>query len=455
MAVVVGTAALVVGTGASPVGAAPTEDGPTAARYGAAWLATQLDAGIPMQNFGSADWGVTLDGALGLVASGTGGDQVEDVWDALVTDRESAVTVGGADAPGRIARAIMLAIVTGHDPRSVGTGVGGDLIARLESTMRVDGADAGLYGSSSPTYDGAFRQGYSIAALIAAGETPDQLAVDWLASQQCDSGDDSGSWMPYRSDLAVPCAADPAAFVGPDTNATAAGITALAALGEQDGDATDAALSWLDRVQEADGGWGQMAGYGTDPNSTALVLSSLIAVDQADSSRFADKSRTPLAALLSFQLGCEAPEADRGAFTFPGSNNAPNGFATAQALGVAAGEPFVFEPGDVTSGVTTLDCTPATTTTTTSTLTTSTTSTTVASSTTVAPSTTLPATTVGAQVQGLSQSSDTVDADSASTASAPSTLPTTGTDSPLLLVPGAAALLGGAALVLVGRRREA
>ena len=105
-------------------------------------------------------------------------------------------------------------------------------------------------------------------------------------------------------------------------------------IGEQDGDATDAALSWLDRVQEADGGWGQMAGYGTDPNSTALVLSSLIAVDQADSSRFADKSRTPLAALLSFQLGCEAPEADRGAFTFPGSNNAPNGFATAQALGV-------------------------------------------------------------------------------------------------------------------------
>lgn len=60
--------------------------------------------------------------------------------------------------------------------------------------------------------------------------------------------------------------------------------------GEVLADATDAALSWLDRVQEADGGWGQMAGYGTDPNSTALVLSSLIAVDQADSSRFAERA---------------------------------------------------------------------------------------------------------------------------------------------------------------------
>lgn len=451
VAVVMGAAALMVGTGAAQVGAAPSEDGPTAARFGAAWLAVQLDAGIPMQNFGSPDWGVTLDATLGLVASGTGGDQVDDVWDALVVNRDSAVTVGGVDAPGRLARAIVLAIVTGHDPRSVGTGAGSDLVARLESTMRIEGADSGLYGSSSPTYDGAFRQGYSIAALVAAGEAPDPLAVDWLASQQCDSGDDSGAWMPYRSDLAVPCAADPAAFVGPDTNATAAGLTALAALGEPDGEAAGAALGWLDRVQEADGGWGQMAGYGTDPNSTALVLSALIAVDQADSSRFSDKSRTPLQALLSFQLGCEAPEADRGAFTFPGSNNAPNGMATAQALGAAAGEPFAFEPGDVTAGVVPLDCTPSTTSTTTTTTTTP--STTVLPSTTSAPSTTT-GSTVSVEVQGLSQSSEPAGTESASAASGSSALPRTGADSSMLLVPGVAALLAGSALVLVGRRRE-
>lgn len=451
MAAAVGATALMLCAGVAPVGAAPTEDGPTAARYGAAWLADQLDGGIPMQNFGSPDWGVTLDGALGMVASGTGGEQVGEVWDAFVADRDGALAVGGVASPGRIARAILLALVTDHDPRSVGDAPGENLVARLEATMRADGADAGLYGSSSPTYDGAFRQGYSIAALIAAGATPDPLAIDWLASQQCDAGDDSGAWMPYRSDLSIPCAPDPAAFVGPDTNATAAAVTAMASLGQDDGDAVEAALAWLDRVQEDDGGWGQMVGYGTDPNSTALVLSALIAVDEADAPRFAGETGTPLSALLSFQLGCDTPEADRGAFTFPGSNGAPNGFATAQALGAAAGVPFVFTPGDVTAGVTPLDCTTPTSTTTSST----TTSTTVAaSSTTAAPSTTSAVpTTVEAQVRGLSQSAGEADADAATASAAPSNLASTGADSALLVIPGMAALVAGAALMLVGRRR--
>ena len=95
------------------------------------------------------------------------------------------------------------------------------------------------------------------------------------------------------------------------------------------------------------------------------MLQSLIAVDAQDDPRFADRAATPLQALLSFQLGCDVPEADRGAFTYPGSNDAPNGFATAQAVGAAAGAPVLFEPGDLSDGVTPLDCTPVTTTTTT------------------------------------------------------------------------------------------
>lgn len=446
----VGAGVIVLGTGAGSAGAAPGEDGPTAARHGAAWVATQLDAGIPMQNFGSPDWGVTLDGALGLVATGTGGAQVGEVWSELLSEREAAVTLGGGDSPGRLARAIMLALVTDHDPRAVGSAPGNDLVARLVATMRTDGPDAGLYGATTPTYDGAFRQGYSIAALIAAGETPDPKAVAWLITQQCDAGADSGAWMPYRSDLSLPCAPDPTAFVGPDTNATAAAVTALGALGKGGGGAAHAALDWLDSVQESDGGWGQMAGYGTDPNSTALVLSSLIAVDEADSARFADKTGTPLSALLSFQLGCDMPAADRGAFTFPGSNNAPNGFATAQALGAAAGESFVFEPGDVAPGVTPLDCTPEATTTTTSTTSTTAppTSTTASTSTTATVDATVPA-----QVQGTSQSADSGDAEAASTSAAASDLPMTGGGSTLLALSGAAALVGGVALVLFGRRR--
>ena len=60
----------VVALGAGPLGAAPpTADGPTAAGHATAWLADQLDAGIPMQNFGSPDWGVTLDAALGMLVA--------------------------------------------------------------------------------------------------------------------------------------------------------------------------------------------------------------------------------------------------------------------------------------------------------------------------------------------------------------------------------------------------
>jgi hypothetical protein len=52
--------------------APPTNDPETAGGFAAGWLASQLDAGIPMQNFGSPDWGVTLDAAISLAATETG-----------------------------------------------------------------------------------------------------------------------------------------------------------------------------------------------------------------------------------------------------------------------------------------------------------------------------------------------------------------------------------------------
>jgi hypothetical protein len=449
----------VVALGAGPLGAAPpTTDGPTAASYATAWLAEQLDAGIPMQNFGSPDWGVTLDAALGMLGAGSGGAQVDAVWASMVADREAAVAPGGVEQPGRLARVILLAVALGEDPRAVGAAPGQDLVARLVASRQTSGADTGLFGSQNPTYDGAFRQGYSLAALVAAGVAPDPSAVQWLLDQQCGPEASEGAWMPYRSDLSVPCADDPALFVGPDTNATAAAITGLSAVGQGDA-AIDAALGWLDGVQEPDGGWGQMVGYGTDPNSTALVLQALLAVDAADAPRFADRSATPLGALLSFQLGCSTPEADRGAFTFPGSNDAPNGFATAQAVGAAAGRPVLFQPGTVADGVTPLDCTPATTTTTTSTVVPTTAAPTTAAPTTAAPTTAAPTTATPSTVAPAASvsvlaSGTTRSSDSASTA-ASSGLALTGVGTVAPLGAGVAAVMAGVLLLLGARRRSA
>ncbi len=434
--------------------AAPTTSGPTAAGYAGAWLAARLDAQVPMENFGAPDWGVTLDAALGLVAAGAGGDQVDAVWAALVEDREAAVAPGGVDAPGRLARVILLARATGADPGSVGAEPGADMIARLEATRRVAGADVGLFGAGNPTYDGAFRQGYALAALVAVGVTPDPTAVEWLLAQQCGADGDPGAWMPYRSDLSVPCAFDAVGFVGPDTNATAAAITGLAAVGGET-EVIDAALDWLDGVQEVDGGWGQMVGFGTDPNSTALVIQALLAVGQADAGRFADQASTPMAALLSYQLGCDVPAEDRGAFTFPGSNDAPNGFATAQAVAPAMGAAVVFDPGEIAAGVVPLDCSesPTSSTSTSTSVVPTTAVPTTATPTSAGPASVESSSTVVVPVAQVAGRSQTATPASATAGSAAATdLARTGAPStPLALLGGLLTLIG---LVLVAGRRR-
>ena len=87
-------------------------------------------------------------------------------------------------------------------------------------------------------------------------------------------------------------------------------------------------VDWMADVRNADGGWGFFAGTDTDPNSTAGVLQALVTLGVAGQQRFAGST----AATLAFQLGCAAPIADRGAFTYPGSDDAPNLFATVQAV---------------------------------------------------------------------------------------------------------------------------
>ena len=380
----------------APSGAAPpTTDPETAGGYAAGWLAGQLDAAIPLVNFWSGDWGVTLDAAISLAATETGGAQLDAVWAALVAQRDTVIDpFASGDQPGRLARIILLAHALGEDPTNVGSAPGNDLVARLLATRTTAGADAGLFGDPavvSPTYDGAFRQGYSIAALVAVGAAVPADAWQWLVNQQCDDG----AWMPYRAEQApgvlVPCAFDGALFVGPDTNSTAAAINGLVAAGQGAASVTDGA-DWLATVQNADGGWGLYAGDVSEPSSTALSWQALVGAGLGSDPAYLSKSATPLATLLSFQLGCSAPEEDRGALTYPGSNDAPNAFSTAQAVPALAGVPLVFGPVDPSAGAPALDCsTPTTTTTTTVVSTTTTAPGTPATTTTTAPRSTVAA----------------------------------------------------------------
>ncbi|HTN99076.1 MAG TPA: hypothetical protein VL068_00255 [Microthrixaceae bacterium] len=355
---------LVVPAGAST---SPSPEALAAAASGRDWLAGRLKAEMPLEVFGSPSWGTTLDAAFALAAVDVADPLLETIWDSAVTDRDAIVNDGSDDIPGRLAQMILLANTLDKDPRNVGSSPGNDLVARLVATMTpTGGPDAGLFGVQSPTYDGVYRQGQSLAALASAGESVNPLAVAWLLDQQCQGAFD-GAWLSYRSDTSVPCVSDPIAWVGPDSNASAYAVTGLveAVSGDSvvDG-AVDAGLTWFDLDQKADGGWGGYPWADTDPNSTAVVIQALIATGTDGEARFADQTGTAVSALLSFQLGASAPLADRGAFTYPGTANSPSEMATVQAVVAAAGYPVIFRPAPKPPTTTTTVMDPPNTTTT-------------------------------------------------------------------------------------------
>lgn len=343
----------VLPSGAAP---APSAEAYAAATSGRDWLAGRLATEIPLQVFGSPSWGATLDAAFALAAVDSSDPLIQAIWDAAAAARETIVNDGTDDLPGRLSQMILLAYTLDKDPRAVGSAPGSDLVSRLEATITPSGSpDAGLFGVQSPTYDGVYRQGMALTALASAGATPDPLAVAWLLDQQC-KGAFEGAWMSYRSDTSVPCISDSGIWVGPDSNASAFAVTGLfeALSGDTAADAAiDLGLVWFDADQNSDGGWGGYPWADTDPNSTAVVIQALIATGNDGDPRFADQTGTPVAALLGFQLGASFPEADRGAFTYPGTANSPSEIATVQAVVAAADYPVLFKPVVVTPVTTT------------------------------------------------------------------------------------------------------
>jgi hypothetical protein len=111
-------------------------------------------------------------------------------------------------------------------------------------------------------------------------------------------------------------------------------------------------------VQSADGGFSFIAAPGqtSDPNSTALTIQAILA-ERGDpqAARWHKGHRGPYAALSSYQLGCSAPAADRGAFFFPGSST-PNVLATVQAVPAAAGKTLPVAHAAVTKSAPSMVC---------------------------------------------------------------------------------------------------
>ena len=440
-------------------------------------MAAQLAATTPLTIAGFADWPLTVQSGLALASTGAPASVTDPLWNAVVANREASVVRSGIDVPGRLGFVILLATALGKDPHAVGAGTGADLVARLTAARRTAGPEVGLFGSQAPNFDGAFRQGYSILGLVAAGVAPDPSSLDWLTRQQCPSG----GWAGYRSDTSVPCAAT--GSTAADSNSTALALSALLAAGRPATDpAVVAGLGWLDAHQTADGGWRLTEVSATsDPNSTAVVIQALVAAGAVDEVRFTDHG-SPVDALRSFQLGCLAAVADRGAFTYPGANGAPNSLATVQAVAAMARVTYPIGQGEAQpDDGSILDCSAPTTSTstvptgssttaptiaptttvvegvgqtTTTSTTTSTTAVTTTTSSPVATSTTVASAVLSDTTPTNAPAAPAVSVEAATGTRTPGTLAVTGGSSDLLAVIGGVLLLAGSALIALGRRRS-
>jgi hypothetical protein len=348
--------------GGTALAAPATTDPAASAAFGARYLASIQNPDGSLPGFSVAT--STEDGALAFAAAGGPSGAFDNAVAYLQGHVAAATSSGGVDTAGGLAKLILVAHAAGLDPNAFGgTAAENHLVDRLLATKRdaSDPAhDGGLFGSQSPTYDGAFRQALALLALEAAGAAIPADATAWLTDQQCP---DNG-WMSYRAHtdpqtLEACHGFDANTFTGEDSNSTALAAEALAALGATppQGDPLD----FLDAMQNADGGFGQFAGNPTDANSTGVVLQAIVAEGEDPAAgRWSAASATPETALLALQIGCSGAVADRGAFAFqPGEGGAlsADAFATAQAVPGIAEVPLPIDPSDLAASLPALDCT--------------------------------------------------------------------------------------------------
>ncbi|PGH50605.1 prenyltransferase/squalene oxidase repeat-containing protein [Streptomyces sp. Ru87] len=251
--------------------------------------------------------------------------------------RRTAAALAASAVAGALAAPAASAAPAAHPPAAAHVSSAAHVAPPGHVSAAAD-PPAALYGDKDPAYDGVWRQSTALLALDTAGVTPAREAVRWLVEQQCDSG----GFAPYRADPARKCDAKTPV----DSNATAAAVQALAALGGHAG-AVEKAVGWLKSVQNEDGGWGYAPGGASDTNSTAVVIGALASAGEDPDRVTSGEGRSAYDGLLAFQLGCDAGAADRGAFAYQPDKKGgltANDDATVAGALAGLGEGFVVDP---------------------------------------------------------------------------------------------------------------
>ena len=205
--------------------------------------------------------GSTADAVLAFVAADAQASARRDAVGYL----RRQVQVGNVNTVGLVAKVVQASVAAGKDPRAFG---GTNLVRWLRDRIR----ESGRIGNAT-----VFDQALATLALEASGVTPPVSVTDWLLDAQCPVG----GWSfdtPYDAGTDDGSCDDGTAsdFFTADSNTSAYAVMALEYLGRDD--YAYPAFPFFVTVRDAvHDGWEYAPGFGTDANSTALVIQAYLA----------------------------------------------------------------------------------------------------------------------------------------------------------------------------------
>jgi hypothetical protein len=284
-----------------------------------------LIAGRYYQSFpGTADFGLTIDGALALAATGDDDPALRKIVAFLDDEGKDPsgntvnewTGIGTSYASGgAIGKEALLAEVVGDNPRRFG---GHDLIAALDASVckrPSTGSDTSCPAAGSYLNDtSVFDQALGIMAQLRAGQTSQAAApIKYLESLQSADGS-----LPSL----IPASG------GPDVDSTAMAVMALALVrGARASADVLAGLKWIASKQEHNGGF--PSGGAESVNSTGLAIQALTLRAAVYKAR--------ISAALAFLAG---EQNSNGGFDSDAGQHGSNLRASTQAVGGAAGTSF-------------------------------------------------------------------------------------------------------------------
>lgn len=347
--------ALTLGLLSSVTPAAQAAASTPAADAAVAWLQKQVNAKGLLPGFGTADYSLTADYALGLQELGLDTER-DEVLRALVDEKDEFIGDGVEEASASVAaQALWASTQLGSSDNAVKTRLEGQVLNADEVGPGTDyAADAvgRVVDLQFNPWTGTITQAWTVAALEESGSDEADEALGFLLKQQCEDGSFRFKWS-ERNATDQSCDGDPTSYA--DIDSTAYVLILLSDLAESDPtlqDDLDAAAAWLVGQQNlGDGSFN--AGYGANANSTGLASRALAAAGLH--AQAVDAANWLVRRQAGTYTSCPTPLAnDRGAIAFDdaalkrgvssgiGGTRGSWQFATAQsfsALALAAAAP--------------------------------------------------------------------------------------------------------------------